>query len=46
MRSWKAMLALGFSMLVAGCSPEPDVTVTESDNNHRVQLKSGDVFAT
>ncbi len=41
---WKPLAALGFLLLVAGCSPEPDVTATESDNNHHVQLKRGDVF--
>ena len=44
MRPGKAVAALGFLLLVAGCSPQPDVTATESDNNHRVQLKGGDVF--
>ncbi len=35
---------LSFLPLLAGCAPQPDVTATESDNNHHVQLKSGDVF--
>ena len=41
---WKPLTALSFLLLVAGCSAEPDVTATESDNNHHVQLKHGDVF--
>jgi hypothetical protein len=41
---WKPLTALGFAVLVAGCSPQPDATATESDNNHHVQLKRGDVF--
>jgi predicted secreted protein len=41
---WKPVISLGFLLLVAGCSAEPDVTATDSDNNHNIQLKSGDVF--
>ena len=40
----KPAISLGFLLLVAGCSLEPDVTATDSDNNHHIQLKSGDVF--
>jgi hypothetical protein len=38
------VISLGLLLLVAGCSPEPDVTATESDNNHHIQLKTDDVF--
>ena len=38
------MTALSSLLLLAGCAPQPDVTATESDNNHHVQLKGGDVF--
>jgi predicted secreted protein len=44
MRARKGLVGLSFLLLVAGCAPEPDVTATESDNNHHVELKRGDVF--
>ena len=41
---WKPLTALGFALLMAGCSPQPDVTATQADNNHHVALKTGDLF--
>jgi predicted secreted protein len=35
---------VGFALLMAGCSPQPDVTATQADNNHHVALKTGDLF--
>ena len=37
MRTRKGVAALSFLLLVAGCTPGPDVTATESDDNHQVQ---------
>ena len=41
---WKPLTALGFALLVTGCSPQPDVTATQADHNHHVALKTGDLF--
>jgi predicted secreted protein len=41
---WKPLTALGFALSMAGCSPQPDVTATQADNNHHVALKTGDLF--
>lgn len=41
---WKPAISLGVLLLAAGCSSEPDVTATDSDNNQHIQLNGGDVF--
>ncbi|OBH85038.1 MULTISPECIES: protease inhibitor I42 family protein [unclassified Mycobacterium] len=41
---WKLALSSVFLLWVAGCSPEPDVTASDSDNGGHISINNGQLF--